>query len=122
MEGQDVLAQLRNILDDQDTFLVKLPHSLKQQLAGGEDFENMTGEIFSRMMHNPEKNGHQTSKGMEFDLQLNLGSNQSNQINTMGQDTGNRYFDLNLPSMDELIESKKRARTGTKEPIKKTDE
>ena len=35
---------------------------------------------------------------------------------------GNRYFDLNLPSMDELIESKKRARTGKQEPIEKTDE
>ena len=82
----------------------------------------MTGEIFSRMVLNPEQNG-QTSKGMEFDLSLNLGSNQSNQINTMSQDLGNRYFDLNLPSMDELIESKKRARTGGKqEPTQKADQ
>ena len=99
---------MSNILDDQDTFLVKLPHSLKQQLAAGEDFENITGELFSRMQ---QSFTDQTSKGMEFDLQLNLGGNQSNQINTTGQDNGNRYFDLNLPSMDELNESKKRART-----------
>ena len=55
VEASDPLLQLANILDDQDTFLVKLPHSLKDLLVGGEDFDNITGEIISRPPLNPER-------------------------------------------------------------------
>ena len=47
-------------------------------------------------------------------MQLNFGNHGSGQINTMGNDHGSRFFDLNLPSMEELIQAKKRAHTDGK--------
>lgn len=46
MEDQNnLLMQLHDTLDDQDTFLVKLPHKFKDDLTDPEVFDNITGTM-----------------------------------------------------------------------------
>ena len=99
MEDQDPLVQLHNILEDQDTFLVKLPHSLKEKLAGGEDFDEIVGAIQS-IRGNQEKN-KLTSESLEFELQLQM-------LQSFQKD----YFDLTLPSMKEIVQTKRAHKNG----------
>ena len=102
-ESSNQIEQLNNLLDDQDTFLVKLPNSLKYLISEPDVFENIAGSMHIDHQKNnfgktnPEDlfGDNKANSSLEFVMHLNLLEKQKEV-----------YFDVSMPSLREIKELK----------------